>query len=76
MPTVSVYIRAFRHVLDQMNVPRAVVTRHPLGRPLGAPGDWERQELVIATALDLLENAVRGHTVVELEAPYRVSGPG
>jgi hypothetical protein len=72
MPTVSVYIQAFRHVLDQMKLPRAVVTRNPLGRPLGAPGDWTRQRLVVHSALELLESADRGHTIVELEAPYRV----
>jgi len=69
-----VYVRAFRHVLDDMKVPRAVVTRHPMARPLGAPGDWERQRQVVNLALDLLESATTGHTVVELEAPYRVPG--
>jgi hypothetical protein len=72
MPTVAIFIRAFRHVLDQMNVPRAVVTRSPLARPLGAPGDRERHRLVVDTALGLLETAVQGHTIVELEVPYRV----
>lgn len=69
---MAVFIRAFRHVLHQMKVPRAVVTRNPLGRPLGAPGDRERQTMVVDAALDLLETAERGLSIVELEAPYRV----
>jgi hypothetical protein len=71
IPTVSVYVRAFRHVAEAMGVPRAVVTRHPMGRTLGAPGDTERQHEVIAAALDLLEAASAGGAIVELDAPYR-----
>ena len=69
---MAVFIEAFRHVLHQMKVPRAVVTRNPLGRPLGAPGDRERQTSVVNAALDLLETAQHGLSIVELEAPYRV----
>ncbi|NOX23956.1 MAG: hypothetical protein GXP36_12845 [Actinobacteria bacterium] len=71
IPTVSVYVQAFRHVSEAMGVPRTVVTRHPMGRTLGAPGDVERQHEVIGAALDLLESAQAGGALVELEAPYR-----
>lgn len=69
--TVSVYVRSFRHVAEQMGVPRTVVTRNPMGRPLGAPGDVERQKAVVDAALDLLESAQSGGALRELEDPYR-----
>jgi hypothetical protein len=42
-----------------------------MGRPLGAPGDVQRQREVIEDALSLLETATAGGTVVERDAPYR-----
>ena len=74
IPTVSIYVRAFRHVVDEMKLSRAVITRHPMGRPLGAPGDGERHRRVLAAAVDLLDTATAGGTVVELLEPYRVAG--
>jgi hypothetical protein len=71
IPTVSVYVRSFRHVAERMGIPRTVVTRHPMGRPFGAPGDIERQSAVLEAALSLLESADRGGMVVELDAPFR-----
>jgi hypothetical protein len=73
--TTAVYVRAFRHVAEQMRVPRVVVTRHPVGRPLGAPGDQARQREVVEAALSLFDIATEGPTVLELEEPYRVPGP-
>ena len=75
IPTVAIYVRAFAHVAEAMHLPRVLVTRHPLGRPLGAPGDVARQREVLGRALDLLESATRGATIVELDAPYRTA-PG
>lgn len=54
IPTVGVYVRAFGHIPELMGVARAVLTRHPMGRPLGAPGDAERQKAVVRAALSLL----------------------
>lgn len=71
IPTVAIYVEAFRNVAEAMRLPRVVVTRHPMGRPLGAPGDVERQREVILRALDLLETATAGPALVDLEAPYR-----
>jgi hypothetical protein len=70
IPTVAVYVRAFRHVAEAMRVPRVVITRHPMGRTLGAPHDAERQREVLASALDLLETAT-SPTMIELPAAYR-----
>jgi hypothetical protein len=72
MATVAIFIRAFRHVAEDMKVPRAVITRHPMGRPLGAPGDVARQRQVTLAALRLLEEAQGGGSIVELPEPYRV----
>ncbi len=72
MPTVSIFVRAFRHVADAMKLPRVVVTRHPMGRPLGAPGDVARQREVLLAALRLLQEAQEGDSIVELPDPYRV----
>ena len=68
---MSIFVRSFRHVADVMNLPRTVITQHPMGRPLGAPGDTERQRTVIATALSLLETAERGGAIVEIDKPWR-----
>lgn len=69
--TVTIMVRAFRHVAEAMRLPRTLITRHPMGRPLGAPGDAERQRAVVEDALALLEHATVGETVVEREEPYR-----
>jgi hypothetical protein len=70
IPTVAVYVRAFRHVAESMRVPRVLVTRHPMGRTLGAPHDVERQREVLEQALNLLKSAT-APTIVELPSPYR-----
>jgi hypothetical protein len=71
IPTVAVVVRSFRHVVHEMGYPRAVITHHPMGRPLGPPGEVATQKRVVGTALDLLESATQGGTVVELDEPYR-----
>jgi hypothetical protein len=71
--TVSIFVRAFRHVIDEMELPRAVVTRHPMGRPLGAPGDRDRHRHVVRAALYLLDTA-QERTIVELPEAYRIPG--
>ena len=72
IPTVSVYVKSFEHVARLMRVSRAIVTRHPMGRPLGAPGDVGRQLAVVTAALDLLATASEP-TIVELPASYRAA---
>ncbi len=71
IPTVGIFVRSFRHHVENMKLPRTVVTRHPMGRPMGAPHDAERHRKVLRTALSLLETAQQGGTIVELEEPYR-----
>ena len=71
IPTVAVFVRAFKHVAEVMKVPRVVITHHPMGRPLGAPGDHARQRLVVETALDLVDTAADGGTIVEIGEEWR-----
>ena len=73
IPTVGVYVRSFGHIPALMGVARAVVTDHPMGRPLGAPGDAERQMAVVRAALDLLPRTEPA--IVEFPEPWR-PGPG
>lgn len=57
--------------MEVMALPRVLLTPHPMGRPLGAPGDRERQREVIMAALDLLGEAESGGTIVELPGRYQ-----
>ncbi|MDT8341182.1 MAG: hypothetical protein RQ751_06690, partial [Longimicrobiales bacterium] len=65
IPTVSVMVRAFRHLAEGMKVPRTVITHHPMGRPMGAAGDAERQRAVLEDALRLAETATAGGALRE-----------
>ena len=57
IPTTVIQVAAFRHVIEEMKLPRAVVTRHPMGRPLGPAGDHARHRFVVETALGLIDSA-------------------
>ena len=63
--TVCIYVEAFRHRAITLRVPRALVTRFPMGRNLGAPGNAEEHLRVLRTALGLLERAGEASTIVE-----------
>lgn len=66
IPTVAVFIRAFRHVAEAMTVPRTLITPHLMGRTCGPPGVPARQREVVAQALALLETASTGGTIADL----------
>lgn len=72
IPTVVVGVKAFRDRLAAMRVPRVIITPHPMGRTLGAPGDVETQRKIILAALDLLENAAGPGAIVDFPDGYRV----
>lgn len=74
IPTVIIAIRAFMDQLQRMTLPRVLITPHLLGRPLGPPGDNDRQRASILAALDLLENAGQVGAMVELPGRYRSGG--
>lgn len=71
LPTVAIVVEAFAHVPREMGYPRAVVTRHPMGRPLGPPGDVSTQISVLQAALGLLGSAREGGAILEIPNPYR-----
>jgi hypothetical protein len=73
IPTVGIYIKAFRPYAENMKLPRTVVTQHPMGRPMGAPHDAHRHRKVLRTALRLLESAEQGGTIAEVDEPYRTA---
>ncbi len=54
IPTVTVYIEAFRPAAEWLATPRVAVTKFLMGRPLGAPGNSKLQTQVIKAALELL----------------------
>ena len=69
--TVCVFIGAFAHYARQMNLPRVVVAPHPMGRPLGPPGDPATQRSVVTAALRLVDEATAPGEIVEIESRYR-----
>ena len=71
--TTAVYVRAFGHVVDEMKLPRVLITNHPMGRPLGPVGDRQRQRAVVASALSLIDSATEP-TVVDDLGPFRPVG--
>lgn len=70
-PSFIIAVRAFRDQLEKMTLPRVITTPHLLGRPLGAPGDRNRQRESIMAALDLLETAHKVGTLRDLPGSYR-----
>ena len=72
IPTVGIYIAAFAHMPARMGVSRALITDHPMGRPLGAPGDVVRQRDVVRAALELLSGTA-GQAIVSFPHPYRTA---
>jgi hypothetical protein len=66
---VAVYIRAFEHRAIQLQVPRTLVTPHPMGRTIGPVGDRTRQRQVVEAALRLLEDADGPVTVRHFTPP-------
>ncbi len=64
------YVRSFGHIPELMGLSRTVITSHPMGRPLGRPGDSVRQRAVVERALGLLGNDTQ--QIVEFGEPYNL----
>lgn len=64
--SVVIASAVLRDRLETMHLPRLVLTPHLFGRPLGMPGDKERQRVVLSAALDLLECTTHSEAVVLL----------
>jgi len=71
IPTATVMVRAFEHRARELKMPRALIVKHPMGRPLGAAGDTTRQHEVLRAVFELLESATGNGTVVEFPESYR-----
>jgi len=71
IPTVTVMVKAFEHRALELKIPRTIIVKHPMGRPLGAAGDSARQRDVVEAALGLLETASMNATITELPEAYR-----
>jgi hypothetical protein len=69
--TTTIMVEAFRHRAEQMMIPRTVITRFPMGRPLGAPNDVERHLDVMRMAFGLLDTATEAGTIISYPDPYR-----
>jgi hypothetical protein len=69
--TVIIAVAAFETRMRMMTLPRVLLTPHPLGRPVGPPGDRDTQLSVIQRALDLLETAPGPGTIALATGPYR-----
>ena len=74
IPSVIIMSSVFKDRTAAMNPARILLTPHPMGRPLSAPFDSEKQKDVLKVGLGLLESATSGGTIVEYEKPYR-TGP-
>ena len=70
--TVIIAVKAFEKRLEAMRSPRVLVTRHPMGRPIGPPDDRKHQRAVIEAALELFETAKTGGTIHELPGGYSI----
>lgn len=57
IPTVCIYIEAFRPNAELLKPPRTLVTPYIMGRPLGLPHRPLEQRVVILAALRLLGTA-------------------
>ncbi len=68
--TVIIAAQAFSFRMEKMMLPRMVMTPHPMGRPLGAPGDGTRQRDCILAALALLENADQPGSIYDMLGSY------
>ena len=68
IPTVCVYIEAFRPDAELLKPARTLVTQNLMGRPLGLPHQREQQRAVILAALRLLETADHAPTLETFDA--------
>ncbi|MDP6055330.1 MAG: hypothetical protein QF676_06250 [Dehalococcoidia bacterium] len=74
IPNAIIMSKVFRDRTAAMSPPRVLLTRHPMGRPVSAPFDVEKQRGVLKAGLELLDSATEGGTIIEYEKPYR-TGP-
>ena len=55
--TVCFFVKAFMHLVDQMKIPRTIVTNNFVGRTIGKPFDLPNQTNVVRQGIELLKSA-------------------
>ena len=60
----TVILGSARDIVEHCGVPRFLFTDFPLGNPCGAPWDAAMQRRIVASALDLFEDAPGPRTTV------------
>ncbi len=63
IPTVSIYIEAFRPDAQLLKPARTLITANIMGRPLGLPHRRDQQLAIIRAGLHLLETAEHAPTM-------------
>lgn len=76
VPTVTVMVKAFEHRARELRIPRTLIVKHPMGRPLGAAGDVTRHNEILDAAFDLASSATENGTVVEFSDSFRPAPTG
>jgi hypothetical protein len=71
IPTVAIYVEAFAHYAEAMKVPRTLIVPHPMGRPVGPPGDSERHLDVVRAALAMIDEVSEGGVMSTMPGAYR-----
>lgn len=68
--TVIIAATAFGERLKAMTPPRVLLTPHVMGRPIGPPGNVQRQRETLTTAFQLLQQAEQVGTIKLLSGSY------
>ena len=68
---MTIMVKAFEHRARELYIPRTLIVKHPMGRPLGAAHDSVRQREVLDAAFDLAESAEENGAIAELPGSYR-----
>jgi hypothetical protein len=66
IPTVVIAVKSFENRMRSMALPRVLLTRELVGRPMGRPFDKDRQTRVLTAALELLETTTKNGMVKEI----------
>ncbi|MDX2060142.1 MAG: hypothetical protein SFV24_20205 [Gemmatimonadales bacterium] len=72
----TVSIALVREVALRVGAPRALAVPFPFGRPLGGPGDVDRQRAVVEAALNLIRHPGPGPVLEDFPlSPADAAGP-
>ena len=74
IPTVIIAVESFKDNLLSMNIPRALFTSFPLGRPLGYPGNKKQHHDLVVEALNILKDADNTNTYKISSEKYVIKG--